>query len=49
MRRPRVHYPDERAEALEHLAFAIGGFRDMKMQLPGHPEGVTAMVSGFSY
>ena len=26
------HYPDERAEALEHLDFAIGEFRDMKMQ-----------------
>ena len=25
-------YPDERAEALEHLDFAIGEFRDMKMQ-----------------
>jgi tetratricopeptide (TPR) repeat protein len=26
------HYPDERAEALGHLDFAIGEFRDMKMQ-----------------
>ena len=26
------HYPDERAEAMEHLDFAIGDFRDMKMQ-----------------
>ena len=26
------HYPDERAEALEHLDFAISEFRDMKMQ-----------------
>ncbi|MCH8206805.1 MAG: helix-turn-helix transcriptional regulator, partial [Chloroflexi bacterium] len=26
------HYPDERAEAMEHLDFAIGEFRDMKMQ-----------------
>ncbi len=27
------HYPEERAEALEHLDFAIGeSFRDMKMQ-----------------
>jgi tetratricopeptide (TPR) repeat protein len=26
------HYPDERAEALEHLDVAIGEFRDMKMQ-----------------
>jgi tetratricopeptide (TPR) repeat protein len=26
------HYPDERAEALEHLDFAIAEFRDMKMQ-----------------
>lgn len=26
------HYPDERAEALEHLEFAIGEFREMKMQ-----------------
>jgi hypothetical protein len=25
-------YPDERAEALEHLDFAIGELRDMKMQ-----------------
>ncbi len=25
-------YPDERAEAMEHLDFAIGEFRDMKMQ-----------------
>ena len=24
------HYPDERAEAMEHLDFAIGEFRDMK-------------------
>ena len=26
------HYPDERAEALDHLDFAIAEFRDMKMQ-----------------
>ena len=26
------HHPDERAEALEHLDFAIAEFRDMKMQ-----------------
>ena len=26
------HYPKEGAEALEHLDFAIGEFRDMKMQ-----------------
>ena len=26
------HYPDERAEALGHLDFAIGELRDMKMQ-----------------
>jgi len=26
------HYPEERAEALEHLDFAINEFRDMKMQ-----------------
>ena len=26
------HYPDERAEAMEHLDFAIGEFRDMKLQ-----------------
>ena len=26
------HYPNDRAEALEHLDFAIGEFRDMKMQ-----------------
>jgi len=26
------HYPQERAEALEHLDFAIAEFRDMKMQ-----------------
>ena len=26
------HYADERAEALEHLGFAISEFRDMKMQ-----------------
>lgn len=26
------HYPDERAEAMEHLDFALGEFRDMKMQ-----------------
>ena len=26
------HYPDEKAEALEHLDFAIGEFREMKMQ-----------------
>jgi hypothetical protein len=25
-------YPDEKAEALEHLDFAIGEFRAMKMQ-----------------
>ena len=25
-------YPDERPEAMEHLDFAIGEFRDMKMQ-----------------
>jgi len=25
------HYPDERAEALDHLEFAIGEFQDMKM------------------
>ncbi len=32
-------YPDERAEALEHLDFAIGEFRDMEMQpsLEGAP------------
>ncbi|MBM4451624.1 MAG: tetratricopeptide repeat protein, partial [Chloroflexi bacterium] len=28
------HYPKERAEALEHLDFAITEFRDMKMQPP---------------
>jgi hypothetical protein len=27
-----AHYPDEKAEALEHLDFAIGEFREMKMQ-----------------
>jgi serine/threonine protein kinase/tetratricopeptide (TPR) repeat protein len=26
------HYPDERAEAMQHLDFAIGEFREMKMQ-----------------
>ena len=26
------HYPKERAEAMGHLDFAIGEFRDMKMQ-----------------
>jgi tetratricopeptide (TPR) repeat protein len=26
------HYPDEKAKALEHLDFAIGEFREMKMQ-----------------
>jgi hypothetical protein len=26
------HYPDERAEAIEHLDFAIKEFREMKMQ-----------------
>ena len=26
------HYPDERAEAMEHLDFAINEFREMKMQ-----------------
>jgi hypothetical protein len=26
------HYPDEKAEAIEHLDFAIGEFREMKMQ-----------------
>jgi len=26
------HYPDERANALEHLDFAIAEFREMKMQ-----------------
>jgi len=26
------HYPPERAEAVEHLDFAIAEFRDMKMQ-----------------
>jgi len=26
------HYPGERAEALEHLDFAISGFQEMKMQ-----------------
>ena len=26
------HYPDERATAIEHLDFAIGEFREMKMQ-----------------
>ena len=26
------HYPDERPEAMEHLEFAIGELRDMKMQ-----------------
>ncbi len=40
MRSPRLqlaellldHYPDDRAEAMEHLDFAIAEFRDMKMQ-----------------
>ena len=27
-----AHYPDEKGEALEHLEFAIGEFREMKMQ-----------------
>ena len=27
-----AHYPDEKAEALEHLDFAIGELREMKMQ-----------------
>ena len=26
------NYPDEKAEAMEHLDFAIGEFREMKMQ-----------------
>ena len=26
------HYPDERAEAVEHLDFAIREFQEMKMQ-----------------
>jgi hypothetical protein len=26
------HYPEERAAAIEHLDFAIGEFREMKMQ-----------------
>jgi hypothetical protein len=26
------HYPNERAEAIEHLDFAIAEFREMKMQ-----------------
>ena len=26
------HYPGEKPEALEHLDFAIGEFREMKMQ-----------------
>ena len=26
------HYPEERAEALDHLNFAIAEFREMKMQ-----------------
>ena len=26
------HYPNEKAEALEHLDFAINEFREMKMQ-----------------
>jgi len=26
------HYPDERPAAIEHLDFAIGEFREMKMQ-----------------
>jgi hypothetical protein len=28
------HYPDERPEALEHMDFAIGELRDMKMSPP---------------
>jgi uncharacterized protein (DUF924 family) len=27
-----THHPDEHAEALEHLDFAIAEFREMKMQ-----------------
>ncbi len=27
-----AHYPDEQAQALTHLDFAIAGFREMKMQ-----------------
>jgi ATP/maltotriose-dependent transcriptional regulator MalT len=27
-----AHYPDERAEALKHLDFAIAEFREMRMQ-----------------
>jgi class 3 adenylate cyclase/tetratricopeptide (TPR) repeat protein len=27
-----AHYPDEKAEALEHMDFAIGEFREMKMR-----------------
>jgi hypothetical protein len=27
-----VHYPDEKAEAREHLDFALGELREMKMQ-----------------
>ena len=27
-----AHYPDEKAEAFEHLDFAIGELREMKMQ-----------------
>ena len=26
------HFPEERAEAMEHLDLAIGKFRDMEMQ-----------------
>jgi hypothetical protein len=26
------HYPDEKAEAIEHLDFAISKLREMKMQ-----------------
>jgi len=26
------HYPDDRAEAMEHLDFAIAEFQEMKMQ-----------------
>jgi hypothetical protein len=26
------HYPDEKAEAIDYLDFAIKGFREMKMQ-----------------
>jgi tetratricopeptide (TPR) repeat protein len=27
-----AHYPEKKAEALEHLDFAIGEFKEMKMQ-----------------